>query len=343
MSAILDALGWVGDSLDKPGRAVRGLLGGRPEEGLAAIPFSDTMGLTSQQNRVSGSDLLRQLGMDAGDDLGGTLAGMGVEMATDPLMYAGGALGGVLGRRAGAAAMARGPRYNTTADDLMRQVPDLADDWAREATTRHIDELGRVDPRVFSEIPDGSRLLGAGAEGFAVSSPDGMVHRLGLMPQGAPGRPVADTLLQATRTTDYGGGKLAARAERLPFADSVGSKTYWDSPARPGQQDRISQLMDDSQANGLWFADVKPANAGRYNGRDLVIDPGAVDLDGFAGAFGPVVRPQTPGPLMGRLLDLLGSDGVIRAGLAPAYTGRLVATGAGSGATLGGFGRLNQE
>lgn len=140
MSAILDALGYVGDSLDKPGRAVRGLLGGRPEEALAAVPFSDALGLTNHENRVSGSELLRQMGIDAGDGLGGTLAGMGVEMATDPLTWAGAGIGGLLGRRAGAAALARGPMYETTADDLARMVGRDANELAPNgilSTTPH--------------------------------------------------------------------------------------------------------------------------------------------------------------------------------------------------------------
>lgn len=78
--------------IDKPGRAVRGVLGGRANEGFAFLPFSDTIGLTDESNKVSGTDLLHQAGVDSGDGLGGMLAGMGVEMATDPLSYAGGAL-----------------------------------------------------------------------------------------------------------------------------------------------------------------------------------------------------------------------------------------------------------
>lgn len=104
LDSLLDALGYVGDSLAKPGRAVRGLLAGRPDEALAAIPFSDSLGLTDPSRAVTGHDLLQNLGMDPGDGLGGTLAGIGVDMATDPLTYAGGALarglmGGRFGRR----------------------------------------------------------------------------------------------------------------------------------------------------------------------------------------------------------------------------------------------------
>ena len=118
---LLDALGYLGDSLDKPGRAVRGLLGGRPEELLAALPFSDSLGITDKANRVSGQDLT---GLDDGSLLS-TLGNMAAEVGTDPLMFAGAGLGRMLGGRAAEAAVARGPRYATTEDDLLRMARDL--------------------------------------------------------------------------------------------------------------------------------------------------------------------------------------------------------------------------
>lgn len=95
MSALLDALGWVGESLDKPGRAVRGALGG---QGLGAfknlIPFSDTAGITDPSQAVSGRDLLQQWGAvgerDQDEGIGlGDIAGFGAEMALDPTTYLG--------------------------------------------------------------------------------------------------------------------------------------------------------------------------------------------------------------------------------------------------------------
>lgn len=343
-NALLDALGYVGDALNKPGRAVRGLLGGRPEEALAAVPFSDSMGLTSQANQVTGSELLRQMGVDAGDGIGGTIAGLGVEMATDPLTWAGAGLGAALGRRAGTAAVARGPRYATTPDDLMRQVDSLPEEWMRDAAADRITSMGAATPGVFREVPEGATILGVGAEGLAMRNPAGDVTRIGLAGATDPGRPVARTMLQPSRTVDYrGNGTIAGRAERLPMAEAVGSNTYWNSPARPGGQDRLGQLFDDAAGEGLDFMDLKAANAGRVGGRDVIIDPGAALLDDFRGAYNPVVRARDPGPLMGGLLDMLGSDEAIRAGLTPSYTGRLASVGGAGGATLGGLGRLNRS
>ena len=111
MSALLDALEWAGESLDKPGRAVRGALGG---QGLGAlknlIPFSDTAGWTDPSQSVSGRGLLEKYGMlsPAGEDDGfglGDIAGTVVEMALDPTnLIGGGALKKLIGVRRGAKA-----------------------------------------------------------------------------------------------------------------------------------------------------------------------------------------------------------------------------------------------
>lgn len=121
MSILLDALGYLGDTFDKPGRALRGFLGGRPEELLAAVPFSDSLGLTDRANRVSGEDLT---GLDDGSLLS-TIANIGTEVALDPLTLAGGLMGRALGKSANRAAVARGPGFATTEDDVLRMARDF--------------------------------------------------------------------------------------------------------------------------------------------------------------------------------------------------------------------------
>lgn len=79
-------LGRLAESLDKPGRAVRGLLAGRPEEALAFLPFSDTLGITDQENQVSGMELL---GLQEDPGVAEQTLGTIAEMATDPLTYLG--------------------------------------------------------------------------------------------------------------------------------------------------------------------------------------------------------------------------------------------------------------
>lgn len=84
----LSTIGWLGETLDKPGAAVRGLLAGKPEQLANLIPFSDTLGITDPKKRVSGRDLLEQAGMLSRNRPGldwGDVAGFGAEVATDPL------------------------------------------------------------------------------------------------------------------------------------------------------------------------------------------------------------------------------------------------------------------
>lgn len=110
----LGGLGYIGKVLDKTfgARAVRGILGGRPQEALSVLPFSDTLGLTNEQNAVQGTDLNHQLGItDPGDDSFTAQAlGFGTEVLTDPSTWFGAAVprllargGGVAGRGLGAA------------------------------------------------------------------------------------------------------------------------------------------------------------------------------------------------------------------------------------------------
>lgn len=105
----LSALGYVGSTLDKPGAAVRGLLAGQPGQLANLIPFSDTLGITNEADRVSGRDLLEQYGMLGANTPGldwGDAAGFGAEVLTDPLTYL--TFGGSALTKAGRAADAAG-------------------------------------------------------------------------------------------------------------------------------------------------------------------------------------------------------------------------------------------
>lgn len=105
----LSGLGFVGGVLGKPGRIVRGLLGGQPRELLNAIPFSDALGITNPSEQVHGTDLLG-ISRDQADQAGffspEGLGGFAAEFATDPLSFlsfGGGALtkAGTLAKKAG--------------------------------------------------------------------------------------------------------------------------------------------------------------------------------------------------------------------------------------------------
>lgn len=89
----LRAFTYAVESLDKPGRAVRGVIGGKYREGLNIVPFSDTLGITKSDQQVSGRDLLEKIGIVGPNIEGfdwGDVGGLIVEGLTDPLMYVGG-------------------------------------------------------------------------------------------------------------------------------------------------------------------------------------------------------------------------------------------------------------
>lgn len=95
MEGALGGLGYVGSLLDKTfgARGLRGVLGGRPEELLSIIPFSDTLGFTKPENEVTGRDLLADTGLVSRRQPGESfswsddLPGMAAEILLDPSTY----------------------------------------------------------------------------------------------------------------------------------------------------------------------------------------------------------------------------------------------------------------
>ena len=78
-------------ALDKPGQAVRGVLAGKGLSSLKhLVPFSDTMGLTTEKDHTSGRDLTNQIGLTDRKDNGWGAwgAGLAADIATDPFSYA---------------------------------------------------------------------------------------------------------------------------------------------------------------------------------------------------------------------------------------------------------------
>lgn len=76
---------YLAQTVDKPGRVIRGFLSGRPSELLNVLPFSDTLGITDPNNTVSGRDLLRQYGVAGPEDTWGNFfGGMAAEIILDP-------------------------------------------------------------------------------------------------------------------------------------------------------------------------------------------------------------------------------------------------------------------
>ena len=81
-----EALSYLADSLEKPGRAVRGLATGNLREGLAAVPFSDSMGLTDPKQKVTGRQLTDKAGLTRSGDngWGSWMVGTAADLATRP-------------------------------------------------------------------------------------------------------------------------------------------------------------------------------------------------------------------------------------------------------------------
>jgi hypothetical protein len=105
----MTGLGYAAGVLDKTfgGRAIRGVLGGRPRELLSVLPGSDTFGITDPSQRVSGEQLAQHWGLLDGPGEKGTfelrdLVGPGLEAALDPATYL--TLGGSAVNRFGKAA-----------------------------------------------------------------------------------------------------------------------------------------------------------------------------------------------------------------------------------------------
>lgn len=141
------------------------------------------------QARTPGELLKAMTDIDP-DTMEGSLMGMGLGMATDPLTYTGGAFGGAIGRAIGRsfapalenAARLRGPGYTGGVEKILGG-PEL---WAQSAeraslrAPRMMEEIAGSPyaSRVLGEIPQGSTPLGAGMEGVAFRTPDGNVIRI---------------------------------------------------------------------------------------------------------------------------------------------------------------------
>ena len=77
-------------ALDKPGQAARGVLARKGIGSLKhLVPFSDTMGLTTEMDHTSGRDLTNAMGLTERGDKGWGAwgAGLAADIATDPLTY----------------------------------------------------------------------------------------------------------------------------------------------------------------------------------------------------------------------------------------------------------------
>jgi hypothetical protein len=119
---MLDILGGVGNVLDLPSSSVRDALAFRN-------PFDQYLTPTSDENRTSGRELLRNYGLAGQHDTWGNfLGGMAAETAMDPTNLLGGGLIKTAFKRAGAAKAAnvgiRQANTKSLAQRAMRYMPE---------------------------------------------------------------------------------------------------------------------------------------------------------------------------------------------------------------------------
>jgi hypothetical protein len=151
---VLGGVQYVGETIDKPGAAIRGvisgLMGGKWGGGLLnLIPLSDTFKWTNPQDRVYGRDLLEQAGVvgrnrpglnvtDPGDVVG-DVAGFATEVLLDPLTMVTGPLGSVTKAgqaiTKGAKVAEKGADLATAEARFMQQAAGKAVEGSTLATT----------------------------------------------------------------------------------------------------------------------------------------------------------------------------------------------------------------
>jgi hypothetical protein len=264
------ALEYIGGSLDKPGRAVRGFLGGKPQELLAAVPFSDTLGLTNPSDRVSGRDLTNKWGLTSPSDRSwnSSIAGFGADIATDPLnlipghaLYKAGKSAWGLGKfnkaqqaathtdelyRALVPSLSRGPSSPSLRTDYLDALRDPSTQLGRLKTLA--DSAGvKVFPRAGID-PAGDRNLMKHLNRTWPGVGDSELY-----PKSLTGKDILssdEAFLQAARINNN-----AARAKahydsntQWIYPQTVDVRDWWFNPGKPETWKMSSDWLDAEQA-----------------------------------------------------------------------------------------------
>lgn len=173
-SAGLGGLSAIAGAINKPGRAVRGLLGGNLREALNLIPFSDALGITDPTQEVHGHDILRNLGVHNEKDPSlfspAGAAGFGVDVLTDPLTYL--SFGGHALTKAGLAAKKAGTLPATVAERAAQGLGGhvgVGLPFGGNAAVADLAPLGNAINRGVRAVPGGNAIADfAGNIGSAV-------------------------------------------------------------------------------------------------------------------------------------------------------------------------------
>lgn len=221
-SGALHGLGYLGASLSKAfgGRAIRGAIGGKPNELLSIIPFSDAMGLTNPAEEVHGSDLLggnKDTPFLSPEGIGG----LGIDIITDPATWFGGAIVKGIGKGASAAG-SLGAKFAPKTAATIKSAYDPVKRLVRAGFDPEV--RGLLESKAQELAPGFTRAETAGREAGRLKSAQ-IARKYG------PGDLVADP--QGLRnvvegsTAQSSAGAQAAAAEAGPYLDRLLNRARW--------------------------------------------------------------------------------------------------------------------
>ncbi len=269
-------LSYILGSLDKPGRAVRGALSGQWREALNLIPFSDSLGITREKDRVSGRDLTDRIGLTRKGDKGwgSWLAGLGTEIVSDPLTYV------TFGAKSAL----------TPAGEALRKSGALKG-WSREAMLKGFDATesalraaGETAEQVAHRVNQGQRIATPAMEALGARASQPLS---GLVGVGLPFRTPVATLGSGRIAQSVARGMDAA-GDWLRFGNPLGRAVgaLFD-PSVGGAVDRVTQQGWQRYGQPALQAANQAARADRYRvlaGLDPIIRGGAHAETAITGA-----------------------------------------------------------
>jgi hypothetical protein len=250
----MTGLQYAGNVLDKTfgGRAIRGLLGGHPEELASVLPFSDTLGLTDIKNKVSGEDLLKKAGLQTGNETADMILGMGSELALDPATYL--SLGGTAITAAGRQAAKLGVLPEKMLGRI-RGITSLSPRAAADAARLGIDTseiLGKPLGGVAGfglPFRDPSIVLGTGPIGEKIAGVLGLVADAAKY--SAPGRyasalfdPIVQGKTHPLIQRELRGGHAAELADTGPAVKESVAKLYQETDPKVLNSPVLRQMLE---------------------------------------------------------------------------------------------------
>lgn len=325
----LGGLSFIAGILNKPGRVVRGLLGGTPREALNVIPFSDTLGLTDPAQEVRGSHLLHSAGLANEKDPSllspEGAAGFGMDVATDPLTYL--TFGASALTKAGNAAKLSGHLPGTVGERVAQGLGGhvgLHVPFTGASTAFNLSPLASALNRGVRAVPGGNAFADlAGNAGSAVA---GLYNKTipPLFEKSVLGQ--TDPIAQQVAREVSGGiseaqaaarTRVAGLTDSLPTIDQAGARELRQgletlgAPANPalapaitGQRQYTNELLSDLNSVG------RPDKPLMEPGMGYAPRQATISMKGdVAGALGSGLKPRGQIPAREELFKGLPTEG----------------------------------